>query len=130
MATLPFTNVGVFGGDLVTRRIALVLFLVLTVVAVPWLGFSHGALKIAALLGAMTGTLFLMAALVFLQNTHYAGVVLIPGPLVMVWFSSLGWRWVAVVFGVLCIVGSVHNLITRRCGFNKLLGINSCSCDT
>jgi hypothetical protein len=123
------TNVGVEGGDLTARRFALIVMLLLTLIAVPWMGLSYGAVKIAALVGAMAGTLFLMAGLVFLQKTHFAGLVLIPGPLVMVAFSAIGWRWVAVLFGLLVIGWLVQNLVTRRCGLNKLLGINSCTCD-
>lgn len=123
------TNVGVEGGDLAARRFALIVMLLLTLIALPWMGLSYGAVKIAALVGAMAGTLFLMGGLVFLQKTHFAGLVLIPGPLVMVAFSAIGWRWVAVLVGLLMIAWLVQNLVTRRCGLNKLLGINSCTCD-
>jgi hypothetical protein len=122
-------NVGMVGGDLAARRFALIVMLLLTLIAVPWMGLSYGAVKIAALVGAMAGTLFLMAGLVFLQKTHFAGLVLIPAPLVMVAFSAIGWRWVAVLWGVLVIAWLVQNLVTRRCGLNQLLGINSCTCD-
>lgn len=124
------SNVGVEGGDLSTRRFALIVMFLLTVLAVPWLGLSHSALKIACLASAMVGTLFLMAGLVFLQKTHFAGLMLIPAPLAMVGLSSLGWRWAAVLWGLLVIGWTAQNLVTRRCGFNKLLGINSCECDT
>jgi hypothetical protein len=122
-------NVGVEGGDLFARRFALIMMLIITLMAVPWLGFSHAAVKIAALLGAMSGTLFLMGGLVFLQKTHFAGLMLLPAPLVMVALSSVGWRWAAVLFGALFIAWMVQNLVTRRCGLNRLLGINSCTCD-
>ena len=122
-------NVGTEGGDLTARRFALIMMLVITIMAVPWLGFSHAAVKIAALLGAMSGTLFLMAGLVFLQKTHFAGLILLPGPLGMAALSSGGWRWSAVLFGVICISWMVQNLVTRRCGLNRLLGVNSCTCD-
>jgi hypothetical protein len=122
-------NVGAEGGDLPTRRFSVLVMLALTVMAVPWLGVSHSALKITALAGAMSGTLFLMAGLVFLQKTHVAGLVLIPGPLAMAGLSALGWRWAAVVFGAAVIGWLVQNLVTRRCGFNRLFGINSCECD-
>jgi hypothetical protein len=122
-------NVGVEGGDLFARRFALIMMLIITLVAVPWLGLSHAAVKIVALLGAMAGTLFLMGGLVFLQKTHFAGLMLLPAPLVMLAFSSIGWRWAAVFFGVLFIAWMVQNLVTRRCGLNRLLGINSCTCD-
>jgi hypothetical protein len=127
--TLP-NNVGAEGGDLPTRRFALVVMLVLTLVAVPWLGLSYAAVKIVGLAGAIIGTLFLMAGLVFLQKTHFAGLMLIPAPLAIVGLSSVGWRWAAVLAGVVVIGVMVQNLVTRRCGFNKLLGINSCECDT
>jgi hypothetical protein len=122
-------NVGVEGGDLTARRFALITMLIITIMAVPWLGFSHAAVKIAALLGAMSGTLFLMAGLVFLQKTHFAGLMLLPGPLAMAALSSVGWRWAAVLFGAAFIGWMVQNLVTRRCGLNRLLGINSCTCD-
>jgi hypothetical protein len=128
-SVLSFTNVGSVGGDLTARRFALVVMLLLTLLAVPWLGLSYGVVKIAGLLGAMAGTLFLMAGLVFLQKTHFAGFVLIPAPLAMVGLSALGWRWAAVLFGAAVIGWVGQNLITRRCGLNQLLGINSCSCD-
>src|ERR1700741_2615775 len=95
------TNVGVVGGDLTARRFALIVMLLLTLIALPWMGLSYGAVKTAALIGHMAGTLFLMSGLVFLQKTHFAGLVLIPAPLVMVAFSAIGWRWVAVLWGVL-----------------------------
>ena len=122
-------NVGVDGGDLAARRFALIVMLLLVLIALPWMGLSYGAVKIFALAGAMAGTLFLMLGLVFLRKTHFAGLVLIPAPLVMVAFSAIGWRWVAVLWGLLVIGWLVQNLVTRRCGLNKLLGINSCSCD-
>lgn len=122
-------NVGAEGGDLPTRRFSVIVMLALTVMAVPWLGLSHSALKITALAAAITGTLFLMAGLVFLQKTHFAGMVLIPAPLAMAGLSSLGWRWAAVVFGIAVIGWLVQNLVTRRCGLNRLFGINSCECD-
>ena len=127
--SLP-SNVGVEGGDLPTRRFALIVMLLLTVLAVPWLGLSHSALKIAGLAAAMVGTLFLMAGLVFFQKTHFAGLMLIPAPLAMVGLSAVGWRWVAVLWGMVVIGWMAQNLVTRRCGFNKLLGINSCECDS
>lgn len=123
------TNVGSMGGDLATRRVALAIMLANTFVAVPWFHFTHNALKVVALLGAMTGTLFLMSALVFLKNTHYAGVALIPAPLIMVGLSALNLRWVSVIFGLIVIGGLVQNLVTRRCALNKLIGINSCTCE-
>jgi hypothetical protein len=122
-------NVGAEGGDLPTRRFSVIVMLALTIMAVPWLGLSHSALKITALAAAMAGTLFLMAGLVFLQKTHFAGMVLIPAPLAMAGLSSLGWRWAAVLVGIGVIGWLVYNLVTRRCGLNKLLGINSCECD-
>jgi hypothetical protein len=128
LLTLP-TNVGSYGGDLPARRFALIVMLLLTLMAVPWLGLSYAAVKIAALVGAMAGTLFLMAGLVFVQKTHFAGFVLIPAPLAMVGLSAIGWRWVAVLFGAAVIGWVGQNLLTRRCGLNQLLGINSCSCD-
>src|SRR5688572_15409094 len=113
MATMTsFPNVGTFGGDLVARRFALIVILLLTVASVPWLGFTQQQLKIASLIGAMAGSLFLMAGLVFVQKTHYAGLTLIPVPLAMVWISSTGWRWMAVLMGVVVISVMVQNLIT------------------
>jgi hypothetical protein len=128
LLSLP-TNVGSVGGDLTARRFTLIVMALLTLMAVPWIGLSYAAVKIAALVGAMAGTLFLMAGLVFLQKTHFAGFVLIPAPLAMVGLSAIGWRWVAVVFGAAVIGWVGQNLLTRRCGLNQLLGINSCSCD-
>lgn len=122
-------NVGAEGGDLSTRRLSVMVMLVLTTMAVPWLGVSHSMLKITALAAAIVGTLFLMAGLVFLQKTHFAGLVLIPGPLGMTGLSAIGWRWGAVALGLLVIAWLVQNLVTRRCGLNRLLGINSCECD-
>src|SRR4029079_15439108 len=90
------SNVGAIGGDLATRRVPLGIMLATTFVAIPWFHFTHNALNVVALLGAMTGTLFLMSALVFLRNTHYAGLALIPAPLAMVGLSALNLRWVAV----------------------------------
>ena len=123
-------NVGIEGGDLAARRLALVVMIVLTALSLPWLGVSYSLVKITSLVAAMTGTLFLMGGLVFLQKTHYAGFTLIPAPLAVMGLSSLGWRWAAVLLGLAVIAGMAQNLVTRRCGINRLLGINSCTCDT
>lgn len=127
LAGLP-ANVGMEGGDLPTRRIALLVVASLTVLAAPPFAVSYSTLKICALLSSMSGALFLMAGLAFLQKTHYAGIVLVPTPLLMIGLCGLGVSWLAVGVGFLAAAVIVQNLVTSRCGINKLLGINSNSC--
>ena len=128
LQSLP-SNVGERGGDLATRRVAFLAVATLTVLSMPPLQVSVSSLRICALIASMTGTLFLMAGLAFLQKTHFAGITLIPVPL---GFSALvGWGlpWLAVGFGVLVLAVMGQNLVTRKCGLNKLMGIDSCPCD-
>ena len=73
----------------------------------------------------MGGTILLMAGLVFLQTTHFAGILLVLLPFLMLACTAWGLRWLGIVIG-LAFVGSIFfNIITRRCGVNKLLGIVS-----
>jgi hypothetical protein len=119
-------NVGVRGGDLAARRFAMVVTAGLTILALPPLGVSDSALKLVALVVAMSGTLFLMAGMVFLQKTHYAGIMLIPSAGGMILVAQMGSRPGAVAIGLVFCVIMVFNLVTRRCLLNRLLGIQSC----
>jgi hypothetical protein len=67
-----------------------------------------------------------MAGLVFSQKTHFAGVMLIPTALMIMGLASREWRWAAVLVGLIVLGWITQNLVTKRCGLNKLLGINSC----
>lgn len=120
-------NVGVSGGDLAARRFAIIVTLGLTLLALPPLGVSDSALKLVALVVAMSGTLFLMAGLVFLQKTHYAGIMLIPSAGGMILLAQMGSRAGAVAIGLAFCAVMIFNLVTRRCMLNRLLGIRSCS---
>ena len=120
-------NVGVTGSDLPARRFALAVTTSLTILALPPLGVSESTLKLAAILVAMSGTLFLMAGLVFLQKTHYAGVMLIPSAGFILLASQAGSRLGAVVIGALFCAVMATNLLTCRCRLNRVLGINSCA---
>jgi hypothetical protein len=120
------SNVGERGGDLATRRVAFGVIAVLTVLAIPPLHVMPGTLKISALIAAMAGTLFLMAGLAFLQKTHYAGVTLIPIPLVISGLVGWGLPWLAVALGIVVLTVMGQNLATRKCGLNKMMGVNSC----
>jgi cell division protein FtsW (lipid II flippase) len=120
-------NVGIQGGDLPTRYFAAGVMAALTIVASPPLGVAESTLKIFALLAAMCGTMMLMAGLVFSQKTHYAGIVLIPAPFVIFWLAKLDWEWIAVGVGMIVIAAIAQNLVTKRCGVNRLLGISSAS---
>jgi hypothetical protein len=119
-------NVGFKGGDLPTRYFAGAVMATLTTLSAPPIGSTHSALKIAVLLAAMSGTILLMAGLVFSQKTHYAGIMLIPAPFLILWLTNWGLPWLAVIVGVMLIGFITQNVITRRCGINRLLGITSC----
>jgi hypothetical protein len=120
-------NVGFAGGDLPARYFAAAVVTFLTIVAAPPLQFSYSALKIFALLASMSGTILLMAGLVFSQKTHFAGVMLIPTAFIMMGLASQEWRWAAVLAGLAVLGWIAQNVVTKRCGINKLFGINSCS---
>jgi len=119
-------NVGFAGGDLPARYFAAAVVLLLTIAAAPPIKLSYGALKIFDLLASMSGTILLMAGLVFSQKTHYAGVMLILTALLMMWLSGRQWSWVAVILGVSVLGLMLQNLFTKRCGINRMLGIDSC----
>ncbi|MDZ7344954.1 MAG: hypothetical protein ONA90_10630 [candidate division KSB1 bacterium] len=123
-------NVGVRGGDLPTRYFAGVVISALTIIAVPQVGASFTTLKLSCLLIAMSGTILLMAGLVFSQRTHYAGILLIPAPLLILWLANLNLRWLAVMLGIVVLGWIVQNVVTKRCGVNKLLGISSTATST
>jgi hypothetical protein len=120
-------NVGFQGGDLPTRYYAAAVILALSIAAAPPVRIAYSALKISALLASMSGTMLLMAGLVFSQKTHYAGTLLIPLPFVLLWLAGAGLAWLAVLLGLVFFGFGVQNLATKRCGINKLLGVNSCS---
>lgn len=119
-------NVGVRGGDLAARRFAMVVTAGLTILALPSMGVSDSALRLVALVVAMSGTLFLMAGMVFLQKTHYAGIMLVPSAGGMTLLAQMGSRPGAVAVGLVFCGIMVFNLVTRRCLLNRLLGIQSC----
>lgn len=114
------------GGDLAGRRFALVVTATLTILALPPLGVSYSTLKIASLLVAMSGTLFLIAGLVFDQKTQYSGIVLIPVAACTIAFAAIGRPIGAVITGLVFCAMIASNLVTRRCALNQLLGIDSC----
>lgn len=122
-------NVGLQGGDLPARYYAVVVILALSIATalteLP-IHLSYSALKISALLASMSGTMLLMAGLVFSQKTHYAGVLLIPVPFMVLWLAGAGLAWLGAFLGLMFAGWGVQNLVTKRCGINKLLGINSC----
>jgi hypothetical protein len=119
-------NVGFEGGDLPARYFAALMILTLVVVAAPPAQVSYKALKISTLLISMSGTILLMAALVFSQKTHYAGMLLIAVSFLILGLAGLDLKWPGVVIGLAFLGWVAQNLVTRRCGVNKLLGINSC----
>lgn len=127
-------NVGIRGGDLPTRYFAGIALLWLTLTAFPPLGFSYHALKVSALLVGMSGTILLMSGLVFAQKTHYAGLMLIPAPFVLLALVAWNTHWAAVLAGLLFIGMITINLVTKRCGVNRLFGIvsidESAACET
>jgi len=120
-------NVGPRGGDLASRRFALIVSATLTVLALPPLSVADGVFRILGLAVALSGALLLMAGMVFLQKAHYAGLMLIPLSCGMVALVHLGSRLGAVVLGIFFCGIMLTNLITRRCGLNRLLGIDSCA---
>jgi hypothetical protein len=120
-------NVGFAGGDLPARYFAAAAVVLLTVLAAPPLQFAFSTLKIFALLASMSGTILLMAGLVFSQKTHFAGVMLIPTSFMMMGLAGWELAWPAVLIGLLVLGWISQNIVTKRCGINKLLGVNSCS---
>ncbi|MGH7597614.1 MAG: hypothetical protein ACREOI_14770 [bacterium] len=120
-------NVGLQGGDLPARYYSTGVFLALSIMSAPPVHLSPVALKLSALLASMSGTMLLMAGLVFSQKTHYAGVLLIPVPFILLWLAGAGLAWLGVFVGLAFAGWGVQNLVTKRCGVNRLLGINSCS---
>ncbi len=127
-------NVGIRGGDLPTRYFAAAALFALTFTAFPPLGFTYSTVKILALLIGMSGTVLLMCGLVFAQKTHYAGLLLIPAPFVIL--ALVAWRitWLAVLMGLVFISMVTFNIVTKRCGVNRLFGIvsseNPAACET
>jgi len=119
-------NVGVAGGDLQTRVVAAVGLGVLIVMIVPAAGVPFTTFKITTLIGAEIGAVLLMLGLFFSKKTHFAGFVLIPIPLLMLWLVGSGQPWLAIVVGLAFLGEGLLNLFTRRCRLNKMLGINSC----
>ena len=126
MTPIPI-NVGRGGGDLAGRRFSFVGTLTLALLALPPLGLSYSTLKIASLLVAMSGTLFLIAGLVFDQKTQYSGIVLIPASAATIAFAAIGYPIGAVITGLVFSAMIGANLVTRRCGLNKMLSIDSSS---
>lgn len=118
-------NVGIRGGDLPTRYFAGGALLLLTIMAFPALGFTLSAVKITALVIGMCGTILLMCGLVFGQKTHYAGLMLIPAPFVILMLVSWKSTWLAVLMGLLFMSMVTFNIVTKRCGVNRLFGIIS-----
>lgn len=116
-------NVGMKGGDLPMRYVTALVLSAMT--AAMWLGASFGALKIGALLSGMCGTILLMAGLVFSQTTHFAGILLTLLPFLMLASTAWQLRWVGILIGVFFVASIVFNILTRRCGINKFLGIVS-----
>ncbi len=116
-------NVGMRGGDLPTRYAAGIVLCALTVAM--WLGASFGTLKIGALLIGMGGTILLMAGLVFSQTTHFAGILLVLLPFLMLACTAWGLRWLGIVIGLFFVASIIFNILTKRCGINRFLGIVS-----
>ena len=127
--TSPVENVGTEGGDLPTRILASTIVASLVLLSIPTLGVQYSILKITSLVSAQLGAMFLMMGLFFSRKTHFAGVILIPIPLAIAWLAGSGYHWIAVGVGVAFLGQIMLNLVTRRCGINRLLGINS-TCKT
>lgn len=119
-------NVGTVGGDLPTRYFAAAIILFLTIAIAPPLHLTAGMLKIFSLLASMSGTILLMAGLVFSQRTHFAGVMLIITAFSMMLLATSVSGCVAIFIGLIALGSIAQNLITKRCGINKLFGIQSC----
>lgn len=118
-------NVGSGGGDLAARRLALLMTIALTVLPLPSLHISSSTLKLASLAVAMSGALFLMAGLVFLQKTHYAGIMLIPSACAIMAATQVGGRLGASLIGFLFSLAIAWHSLTGRCPINRRLGIDS-----
>jgi hypothetical protein len=116
-------NVGRRGGDLPTRYAVAIVLSALTLAM--WLGVTFGTLKIGALLIGMGGTILLMAGLVFSQTTHFAGILLVLLPFLMLACTAWGVRWLGIVIGLFFVASTIFNIVTRRCGVNRFLGIVS-----
>jgi hypothetical protein len=114
------------GGDMPTRVFATFGIAVLIVMSIPGTSVQFPAFKIAALIGSEIGAVFLMLGLFFSRKTHFAGLTLILIPLLMLWFVWADLSWVAIGIGLMSLAEGLLNLTTRKCGINKLLGVNSC----
>src|SRR5436309_2103365 len=113
--TSPYKNVGVAGGDLLTRGVTSLGLIVLITMSLPTAGIAFPVFKITALMSAEIGAVFLMLGLFFSQKTHFAGFILIPVPLFMMWLVGIGLTWLAVVVGLGFLGECLLNLFTRRC---------------
>ncbi len=116
-------NVGMQGGDLPTRYFSALTLSALT--AAAWLGVSYSNLKIGALLAGMSGTIMLMAGLVFSQKTHFAGMILILVPFLLLASTAWQLRWLGILIGLLFVATITFNIASKRCGVNKIFGIVS-----
>jgi hypothetical protein len=118
-------NVGRAGGDLPARRFALLMTIVLTVLPLPSLQVSSSTLKLVSLAVAMSGTVLLIAGLVFLQKTHYAGIMLIPSACAILATTQVGGRLGASLIGFGFSAAIAWHSLTGRCPVNRFLGIDS-----
>ena len=118
-------NVGRSGGDLAARRFALAMTVALTILPLPSLELSPSTLKLVSLAVAMSGTVLLMAGLVFLQKTHYAGIMLIPSACAVMAATQMGSRFGASFIGLLFSAAIIWSFRTGRCEINELLGLDS-----
>ena len=126
LITSPWRNVGLKGGDIPGRIITVVLLAILVFLVLPPAGVPFNVIKITALICSQVGIVFMMLGLYLSRKTHFAGIILIPAPLIMMWLAGMGAAWISVVLGAGFIGQALLNIITGRCGINRLIGINSC----
>ncbi len=119
----PERNVG--QGDFAMRLVAAVILTGLVVVVAPPVGLQFPPIKISLLTAAEVGLIALMLGLFLDTKTHFAGLQLFGTSLIMFWLVHRQLPWVAVVLGLVVIVGGAASLITRRSRFNHVCNLSS-----
>lgn len=120
-------NLGWENGDMQSRLLAVVVMLPLTWIVSPFSWTEIPLAAISSLLTSVLGALLLMTGLVFNQKTHMAGITLLLFPSLMYFAVQNQAPYVGFSLGCIALLWLFQNVLTKKCGLNALLGINSCS---